>query len=160
MRPWTPPRDGAPVIRLRSFSKLYGLAALRLGYAVGSPAAIDLLHQLQLPYPVGAPQLAAAEAVLGEPERARRAALMIARERRRVAEAFRGLGLAVSAGDAPVLLVREPSGRSAGRLLYALQAAGATVQEAHWDHAALVLALSSRADNRRFVAAVRRALSG
>ncbi len=146
------------MVRLRSFSKLHGLAALRVGYAVGTLGAVSLLRRLQVPYPLGAPQLAAAGAALEEPERARRAALLVARERARLAAGLRGLGLAVSSGDAPVLLVRDPSAASAGRLLFALQAAGATVQEAHWDPAAFVLSLGSRASNRRALAACARAL--
>jgi histidinol-phosphate aminotransferase len=152
------PDRGAPLVRLRSFSKLHGLAALRIGYAIASPRAADLLRRLQLPYPLGAPQLAAASAVLDEPERARRAALLAIRERHRLAEGLRGLGLAVSSGEAPVLLIRAPNSRSVGRLLFAWQAAGVAVQEAHWDPSAVVLALGSRSENRRLLAAARRAL--
>src|SRR4029077_19970116 len=54
-------------IHLRSLSKLYGLAALRIGYAVGPPAQIALLRKLELPFPLGAPQLAAAHAVPAPP---------------------------------------------------------------------------------------------
>ena len=162
---WSGPASALPgpsgkqagFLRLRSFSKLHGLAALRIGYAVGSPAAAALLLRLQLPYPLGAPQLAAAGAVLDEPERTRRAGLLLARERARLAEGLRQLGLSVSAGDAPVLLVRSPAG-GAGRLLFALQLAGAMVQEAHWDPPCLVLALSTRAQNAKYLGACRRAL--
>ena len=157
-----PPRGPYPegqVVRLRSFSKLNGLAALRIGYAVGARGIVSLLRRLQLPYPLGAPQLAAALAVLDEPERGRRAELLLARERQRLAVGLRALGLAVSEGEAPVLLLRAPSGNSVGRLFFALQAAGATVQEAHWDPLALVLALGSRAANRRHLAACARALA-
>jgi histidinol-phosphate aminotransferase len=158
-RPSALGRPGAQVVRLRSFSKLHGLAALRIGYALGAPEAIALLHRLQLPYPLGAPQLAAALAVLAEPERTRRAALLLARERARLAQGLRGVGLCVSESEAPVLLVRDPAARNAGRLFFALQAAGAAVQEAHWDSAAVVLALGSRAQNRRFLQACARAVA-
>src|SRR5207237_6861595 len=72
-----PGRIEPQAIHLRSLSKLFGLAALRIGYAVGPPERIELLRKLQLPFPLGAPQLAAAHAVLDEPDRARRAALLI-----------------------------------------------------------------------------------
>jgi hypothetical protein len=68
---------------------------------------------------------------------------------------LRALGCAVSESPAPVLLLRSPD---AGRLLFALQAASLPVQEAHWDPAALVLALSRRAQNDRALAAAARAL--
>ena len=145
--PWT--------VRLRSLSKLHGLAGLRVAYAVGEPAPIALLRKLELPFPLGAPQLAAAQAVLDEPERARRAALLLTRERSRVAQAFRALGCAVSESPAPILLIRHAQ---SGRLLFALQAAGLPVQEAHWDPQALVLALGRRSGNDRAVSAAGRAL--
>jgi histidinol-phosphate aminotransferase len=161
-----PPRDepqekkiffssGVWTVRVRSLSKLHGLAALRIAYAVGPAEPVSLLRKLELPFPLGAPQLAAAHAVLDQPERARRAASLMVRERARVAQAFRALGCAVSESPAPVLLLRSPD---AGRLLFALQAASLPVQEAHWDPAALVLALSRRAQNDRALAAAARAL--
>ena len=142
-------------IELRSLSKVNGLAALRIAYAVGPPEHIALLRKLQLPFPLGAPQLAAAHAVLDEPERTRRTALLLTRERRRVAQAFRELGCAVSESPAPVLLLRHPQ---AGRLLFALQAASLPVQEAHWDPNSLVFALGRRTANQRALSAARRAL--
>jgi histidinol-phosphate aminotransferase len=149
----------APVVRLRSFSKLLGLAGLRLGFALADAGPAEVLRRLELPFPVGTPQLEAALAALGEPERLRRAALLLARERGRTVEALRSLGLSVGAGTSPVLLVRDgrPGGR-AGPLLFALRAAGVPVMEAEWDPAALVLGLGTRAENRRAVAALGRAL--
>ena len=148
----------APVLRLRSLSKLHGLAALRIGYAVGDAGLVDLLRRLQLPFPLGAPQLAAAEAVLDEPERTRRAALLLTRRRHRLAAELCRLGLLVSDTDAPVLLIRDPARPSAGRLIFALRAAGVAVQEAHWDSAALVLGLGDARQTGAALAAIRRAL--
>jgi histidinol-phosphate aminotransferase len=150
-----PPALTTRALRLRSLSKLHGLAALRVGYAVGPADQIALLRKLELPFPLGAPQLAAANAVFDQPEHARRTALLLARERARVAKTLRELGCAVSESPAPVLLVREPT----GRLLFALRAASLPVQEAHWDPGALVLALGRRADNDRALAAARRAVT-
>jgi histidinol-phosphate aminotransferase len=144
-------------LRLRSFSKLHGLASLRVAYAVGPAEQIALLRKLELPFPLGAPQLAAVNAVLDEPERARRSALILQRERARVADKLRALGFAVSGSTAPILLVRHP--KQIGRLLFALRAAGLPVQEAHWDPAALVLALGSRTQNNRALSAAERSLA-
>jgi histidinol-phosphate aminotransferase len=144
-------------LRLRSFSKLHGLAPLRVAYAVGPPALISLLRKLELPFPLGAPQLAAVNAVLDEPERCRRAALILQRERARVADGLRSLGFAVSASAAPILLVRSP--KQIGRLYFALSKASVAVQEAHWDPAALVLALGTKAQNDRALAAAKGCLA-
>ena len=148
------PRGPPGALRLRSLSKLHGLAALRVGYALGPAEMIAQLRKLELPFPLGAPQMAAAHAVLDDPERARRSALLLLRERARVAEELRALGLAVSGSPAPVLLVRDAT--APGRLLFALRSANLPVQEAHWDPHAAVLPLGRRGQNDRMLAAARR----
>jgi histidinol-phosphate aminotransferase len=48
----------------RTFSKAYGLAGLRLGYAMAHPDVIAILNKLQLPFAVNQAALAAGEAAL------------------------------------------------------------------------------------------------
>jgi histidinol-phosphate aminotransferase len=59
--------DGRPVIVVRSFSKLYGLAGLRLGYAIAHPEAARLLDIVQEPFNVNRVALAAGRAALSRP---------------------------------------------------------------------------------------------
>ncbi|MCA9617879.1 MAG: aminotransferase class I/II-fold pyridoxal phosphate-dependent enzyme, partial [Myxococcales bacterium] len=54
------------LILLRSFSKVHGLAGLRVGYALASGSAVKLMAAVQLPWSLSAPALAAADAVLDE----------------------------------------------------------------------------------------------
>ena len=54
------------VVMLRTFSKIYGLAALRLGWAYGPPAVIDVLNRLRGPFNVTAPAQAAGVAALDD----------------------------------------------------------------------------------------------
>jgi histidinol-phosphate aminotransferase len=81
------------LVVLRTFSKAYGLAGLRVGYALGSPkfrAAVDAVRQ---PFSVNAlAQAAGAEAILHQDDVARRVEGTIA-ERLRVEEGLRELGL-------------------------------------------------------------------
>jgi histidinol-phosphate aminotransferase len=81
------------LVVLRTFSKCYGLAGLRVGYAIGSAtfrAAVDAVRQ---PFSVNAlAQAAGAEAVLHQDDVARRVEGTVA-ERLRVEEALRGIGL-------------------------------------------------------------------
>ena len=56
------------VIMTRTFSKLYGLAALRIGWAAGSAAVIDVLNRTRGPFNVSAPSQAAAVAALEDLE--------------------------------------------------------------------------------------------
>ena len=52
------------LVILRTFSKAYGLAGLRVGYALGSPTLIDALLKVAIPFSVSAPAQAAALASL------------------------------------------------------------------------------------------------
>ncbi len=80
----------------RTFSKCYGLAGLRVGYAIGSPsfrAAVDAVRQ---PFSVNAlAQAAGAEAILHQDDVLRRVETTVA-ERLRVEEGLREIGLQTS----------------------------------------------------------------
>jgi histidinol-phosphate aminotransferase len=58
---------GRPVIVLRTFSKLYGIAGLRLGYAIAHPALIPSADAVQEPFNVNRLALAAGTACLADP---------------------------------------------------------------------------------------------
>jgi histidinol-phosphate aminotransferase len=80
---------------LRTFSKAYGLAALRVGWCVAPPELADALRRTSVPFSVGTlAQRAAMLSLLQEDEVARRAAEVVA-ERRRVTAALRADGVRV-----------------------------------------------------------------
>lgn len=54
------------VLVTRTFSKLYGLAALRIGWGYGAPALIDALNRFRLPFNTPRPAQAAALAALAD----------------------------------------------------------------------------------------------
>ncbi len=54
------------VIVLRTFSKAYGLAGLRIGYAIGHPELINLLNKVRQPFNVSTMAQAAAMAALDD----------------------------------------------------------------------------------------------
>lgn len=61
-------RDYPNLIVTRTFSKAWGLAALRVGYAVSSPAIADILNRVRQPFNVDTVAQAAATAVLDDLE--------------------------------------------------------------------------------------------
>ena len=61
-------RAGAPVICLRTFSKLYGLAGFRVGYGVAAPEVIQRLNQARSPFNVNLAGQVAATAALDDAE--------------------------------------------------------------------------------------------
>ncbi|MGH8203530.1 MAG: histidinol-phosphate transaminase, partial [Steroidobacteraceae bacterium] len=52
----------------RTFSKAYGLAGLRVGYAISHPDVADILNRIRQPFNVSVPALAAAAAALDDRE--------------------------------------------------------------------------------------------
>ncbi len=84
--------DRPNVVVLRTFSKAYGLAGLRVGYCVAQPGLVSQVRKTQVPFSVSALAQRAAVLALGEgAEVARRAALTVA-ERDRVTRRLRELG--------------------------------------------------------------------
>ena len=95
--------DGRPVIMLRSFSKTYGLAGLRLGFAIADPEVARLLDIVQEPFNVNRVALAAGRAAVALPGfvETRRAEVAAARELlRRAADRARAVHASV-AGQLP-----------------------------------------------------------
>jgi histidinol-phosphate aminotransferase len=84
--------DRPNVVVLRTFSKAYALAGLRVGYCVGPPEIIAQVRKTQTPFSVSALAQEAAIAALQEHEEvARRVALTVG-ERERVTHELRALG--------------------------------------------------------------------
>ncbi len=54
------------VVMTRTFSKLFGLAALRLGWLYGPPAVIDVIHRVRGPFNVNTPAQVAGIAALAD----------------------------------------------------------------------------------------------
>ncbi|WP_055485601.1 Rv2231c family pyridoxal phosphate-dependent protein CobC [Streptomyces sp. WMMB 322] len=112
-RPGCTPLPGRVVV-LRSLTKTWGLAGLRIGYVLSDPATVDRLARHQPLWPVSAPALTAAEACC-EPHalaEAEEAARQVARHRghllARLGE-FAPAGLEVQGPpEAPFILVRHP----------------------------------------------------
>lgn len=93
------------LIVLRTFSKAYGLAALRVGYAIGQPALVDALHRMRAPFNVNALAQVAARAALSDPDHVARYVAMNRTERSRVGRALGELGFRVAPSQANFVLV-------------------------------------------------------
>jgi histidinol-phosphate aminotransferase len=60
-------KAGRPVVVLRTFSKIYGLAGLRIGYLVGAPAVVTAVNKVKRPFDVSTAAQEAALASLDHP---------------------------------------------------------------------------------------------
>ncbi len=104
-------RDGRNVVVLRTFSKSYGLAGLRIGYAVASRECIALLNRVRQPFNVNAMALAAALAALEDDAHLLKTRRMVDSGLRMLGREFRRMGLEYVKGVANFLLVRVGNGR-------------------------------------------------
>lgn len=107
------------IVVLRTFSKIYGLAGLRVGYAVASPEITAALNQVREPFPVDRLAQAAAEAVLDDEAYARASFENNRRGKADLAAAFDRLGLPHLPSQANFILVdlARPAAEVAERLL-------------------------------------------
>jgi histidinol-phosphate aminotransferase len=77
----------------RTFSKAYGLAALRVGFSIAQPAVTGLLNRVRQPFNVNALAQAAAVAALADVNFLRESFEVNQRGLRQLSEGFKALGL-------------------------------------------------------------------
>ncbi|QKW54298.1 threonine-phosphate decarboxylase [Streptomyces buecherae] len=157
--------DVPGLVVLRSLTKTWGLAGLRIGYVIAAPRTVDALERAQPLWPVSSPALAAAEACSAPPARAEaaHAAHRIAADRAhliaRLAE-FPSIRVCEPAAG-PFVLIHLPGADAVRARLRELGFAvrrGDTFPGLGLDW--LRLAVRDRATTDRFVTALARALPG
>ena len=77
----------------RTFSKAFGLAGLRVGYAIAHPEVADLMNRVRQPFNVSSVALAAAEAALGDDEFLAQSAELNRRGMEQLTTGFKAMGL-------------------------------------------------------------------
>lgn len=90
----------------RTFSKIYGLAGLRIGYAFSSGEVIRAMWKVKPPFDVNLAAQAAAVAALSDDEHLHRTLEMNARGIRTLTESFENLGFKVLPTQANFLCIR------------------------------------------------------
>jgi histidinol-phosphate aminotransferase len=96
---------GRPVVLLRTFSKIFGLAGLRLGYALAHESLVPFLDVVQEPFNVNRAALAAGCASLRHADLVDERRLENEQAREALAASLRGLGLEPFPSQANFLLV-------------------------------------------------------
>lgn len=108
------------VVVTRTFSKIFGLAGLRLGWAYGPATVVDVLHRIRGPFNVNATAQAAGIASIHDREFLARAQAHNRRWRPWLENALRDLGLGVRTGVANFVLAKfNPEGPATAPAAYA-----------------------------------------
>ena len=117
------------VMVLRTFSKAYGLAGLRVGYGVASPVVAAALRKCATPFGVSSVAQTAALASLDQQDELRRRVAQVRVERGRVMTAARELGLQIPESRANFYWV--PLGHEAESFAHRCKENGVTVRAFH-----------------------------
>jgi histidinol-phosphate aminotransferase len=145
----------------RTFSKAYGLAGLRVGFAIAQPAVTDLMNRIRQPFNVNSMAQAAAIAALNDKEFLEQGARNNAEGYQQLTAAFDELGLEYVPSYGNFVLVRVGNEDGAGaRVNLALLKQGVIVRPVgnyglpQW----LRISIGLPDENAKFIEALKKAL--
>ena len=162
------PVDLLPLIRrgekpnlliMRTFSKIFGLAGLRLGYGIAQPELIAALEKIRQPFNINAIAQAGALAALDDAEHVRKTRANNAAGLKFLTEGLRRLGLELIPSSANFILARAGDGQ---RVFNELQKRGVIVrplggyQLPEW----IRISVGTPEENQRCLAALQEILKG
>lgn len=146
-----------PWVVLRTFSKAYGLASLRVGYGIAShPSLIEALHRVRTPYNVNQLAQEAAIAALEDTEHLKASVALIRQERQRLTAQLDQAGFCVAPSLANFLFI--DTANDARQVVQQLLSEGIIVKawrEPGYD-TFIRMSLSLPADNDLFLQALAR----
>jgi histidinol-phosphate aminotransferase len=141
---------------VRTFSKIYGLAGMRVGYAIGPAQLVDYVNRVRAPFNVTALAQAAAIAALDDHEHLTKSRSLNQLERAKLSESLRALGLEVAPSQANFVLV--DLGREARPVYEQLLRKGVIVRPFASLPTSLRVTVGTSLENQRFLAALREVL--
>jgi histidinol-phosphate aminotransferase len=143
---------------MRTFSKVFGLAGIRLGYAIGVPEVLAPINRVKEPFAVNLLAQAAGVAALQDTDFLRQSVATTWRERRFLRSQFEELGLAVIPSQTNFMLVEV--GPHAPEIQQALLRRGVIIRPCgcydlpHF----LRITVGSREQNERLISALEEVL--
>lgn len=152
-------KQGRRVLVLRTFSKIYGLAGLRVGYGIASPEVVAAINKVKNAFDINQTAQDAALASIGNDEEIARRRSLTATGREQLAEACSALGLTVAA-PAVANFVYVEVGEDSGPVFEALLREGVIVRPLAPFGApgAIRVTVGTEEENALFAAALERVL--
>jgi histidinol-phosphate aminotransferase len=144
----------------RTFSKIYGLASLRVGYALSHASVADLMNRVRQPFNNNSLALLAGEVALDDDDFVRRSVELNTAQRERLARELTSLGLTVLPSQANFLAIGF--GRDARPVHQGLLERGVIVRPmASYDLPQFLrVTVGTESENTRFLAALKSVLVG
>lgn len=145
------------LIVLRTFSKAYGLAGLRVGYGIGPAGLMTYLHRLRAPFNVSLPSQEAAIAALSDQAYLQKVVEHNRRERTRMSTALGGLCRTVIPSQTNFILVE--TGRPSLALYESLLDRGVIVRPIPGLETHLRITIGTQAENDRLLSSLAEVLA-
>jgi len=149
-------REEKQVIVLRTFSKVYGLAGLRIGFALGREDLVDCLYQVRDPFPVHRLAQVAAVAALNDEEHAIRSIQLVYEGKRYLYRELDRMGLPYVPSQANFIFIDFE--RDSDEIFQALLKEGIIVRPGKmWGYPTFArVTLGRMEDNQRFIKALKK----
>jgi len=147
-------KEGRNVIVLRTFSKIYGLAGLRIGYGVTTGEIVNLLNRVRPPFNANSIAQRAALAALDDDEHVARSRAVNQAGMEQITNGLRALGLAPISSEANFVYVDV--GRDGRAVFDAMLRHGVIVR--HIDGRMIRVTIGQAEENRVFLAALAQVL--
>jgi len=96
------------VVIFRTFSKMFGLAGLRIGYLVADPGIVDVIRRTCVVYSVNTLAQEAALAAVGDAEHIRKTREMVSKGRKFLKKELADLGLRTVSGEGNFMMIKLP----------------------------------------------------
>jgi len=147
-----------PFLLLRTFSKVYGLAGLRIGFALGREDLVDTLYQVRDPFPVHRLAQVAAVAALNDENHAIQSIQLVYEGRRYLYKELDRMGLAYVPSQANFIFIDFV--RDSREVFEALLQEGVIIRPGYiWGYETFGRVTVGRPeDNRRFIQGLKKAL--
>jgi histidinol-phosphate aminotransferase len=145
------------LLLMRTFSKIYGLAGLRIGYGIGVPELVRALEKIRQPFNLNSVAQAAALAALDDSDHIEKTKLNNASGLKFFSDAFRQIGVETIGSAANFILVRVGDGQ---RVFEQMQQKGIIVrpmggyQLGEW----IRISIGTAAENKRCLQALKQLL--
>jgi histidinol-phosphate aminotransferase len=151
-------KERKQVIVLRTFSKVYGLAGLRIGYALGKEDLVDCLYQVRDPFPVHRLAQVAAVAALKDEDHAIRSIQLVYEGKRYLYKELDRMGLSYVPSQANFIFV--DSEKDSEEVFQALLREGIIIRPGKiWGYPTFArVTIGRMGDNRRFIKALKKIL--
>ena len=151
-------REKRQVIVLRTFSKVYGLAGLRIGYALGREDLIDCLYQVRDPFPVHRLAQVAAVAALNDEDHAIRSIQLVYEGKKYLYKELDRMGLSYVPSQANFIFIDFE--KDSEEVFQALLREGIIIRPGKiWGYSTFArVTIGRMEDNQRFVKALKKIL--